>query len=118
MLAGMLDYPQGTFISKLTMLNNNKIQLEREIDNGTETLELDLPAVISADLHLNEPRFIKLPQLMLAKKKTIKIITLDSLDIETRASTRLISAYDGETKKQCRFVATVDELIDIINKVD
>ena len=117
MLAGILDYPQGTFISKLSVMDN-KVQIDREIDNGTETLEIDLPAIISADLHLNEPRFIKLPQLMLAKKKPIENISLESLVINIQASTRLISAHDGEAKKQCTFVTNVDELIDIINKVD
>ncbi len=118
MLAGILDYPQGTFVSKLQILSNNKIQIEREVDNGTETLEINLPAIISADLHLNEPRFIKLPQLMLAKKKPIENILLTSLDIETKASTRLLSAYDGETKKQCQFITTIDELVDVIDKVN
>ena len=117
MLAGMLDYPQGTFISKLEVLGN-KIRVIREIDNGTETLEITLPAVISADLHLNEPRFIKLPQLMMAKKKPIEKIELQDLAIETKPSMRLISAKDGESKKQCQFITNVDELIDIIKKVN
>ncbi len=117
MLAGILDYPQGTFISKLEILDD-KIRVTREIDNGTETLEITLPAIISADLHLNEPRFIKLPQLMMAKKKPIEKIELQELVKDTKPTMRLISAKDGESKKQCKFITNVDELIEIIKKVN
>jgi electron transfer flavoprotein beta subunit len=110
MLAGMLDYPQGTFISKLS-ITDNKATISREIENGTETLELTLPAVLTADLHLNEPRFIKLPDLMMAKKKPIQTISLAELNISLKPSTRLIKAVDGEIKKQCKMLNNIDELI-------
>ncbi len=118
MLAGMLDYPQSTFISSLEIIDG-KIRTVREIDNGTETLEVTLPAVLTADLYLNEPRFIKLPQLMLAKKKIIETIQLTDLNIEQRPTTRLLKAVDGEIKKKCTFIDSVDELVDIlkVNKV-
>lgn len=118
MLAGMLNYPQGTFISKLE-LDGNKVIVRRELDNGTESLELTLPAVVTADLYLNEPRFIKLPQLMLAKKKAIEQIALATLDISTKPSTRLTKAIDGEIKKNCTMLNNSSQIINILteNKV-
>ncbi len=68
MLAGLLDYPQGTFASKVD-IENSKILVTREIDGGTNTLKMNIPAVLTADLRLNEPRFVKLPNLMMARKK-------------------------------------------------
>jgi electron transfer flavoprotein beta subunit len=115
MLAGMLDYPQGTFISKLEITEGQAI-VQREIDNGTETLEITLPAVLTADLHLNEPRFIKLPQLMLAKKKPIEHIQFAELNIPLKTSSRLLKARDGEVKKQCKFMSNVDELVAILKE--
>jgi len=68
-LAALLDYPQATFASTIK-LDGNEAIVTREVDGGTETIALDLPAVITADLRLNEPRFVKLPNLMMARKKT------------------------------------------------
>ena len=116
MLAGMLDYPQGTFVSSVSIINN-KATICREIENGTQTLEITLPAILTADLHLNEPRFIKLPDLMMAKKKPIQTITLEELNIKFKPSTRLIKAIDGEIKKQCTMLNNFDELISTIRKV-
>ncbi|HWU84121.1 MAG TPA: electron transfer flavoprotein subunit beta/FixA family protein [Rhodocyclaceae bacterium] len=78
MLAALLDWPQAVAVSKLTV-EGNTITVVREIDGGTETLNIDLPAVISADLRLNDPRFVKLPNLMMAKKKPIGSIDLSGL---------------------------------------
>ena len=116
MLAGMLNYPQGTFVSKVS-INDNKATIDREIENGTESLEITLPAVLTADLHLNEPRFIKLPDLMMAKKKPLETITLDELNITLKPSTRLIKAVDGEIKKQCEMLNNFDELVNTIREV-
>ncbi|MBP9741859.1 MAG: FAD-binding protein [Burkholderiales bacterium] len=113
MLAGMLDYPQGTFISKLEIANN-KAKIWREIDNGTEILELELPAVLTADLHLNQPRFIKLPQLMLAKKKPIEQIDLANLGIEIKKTSKILKVNDGEIKKHCKILNNIDEVVSII----
>lgn len=115
MLAGMLDYPQGTFVSKVTITNNAAI-VSREIENGTETLELQLPAVLTADLHLNEPRFIKLPQLMLAKKKPIETIMLSDLGIQATSTLRVIKVQDGEIKKQCTILNSIDEVVSVIKE--
>ncbi|MBY0342155.1 MAG: electron transfer flavoprotein subunit beta/FixA family protein [Rhodocyclaceae bacterium] len=79
MLAALLDWPQAVAVSKLTV-EGNAISVVREIDGGTETLNMDLPAVISTDLRLNDPRFVKLPNLMMAKKKPIGSIDLSAVD--------------------------------------
>ncbi|MCE2706238.1 MAG: electron transfer flavoprotein subunit beta/FixA family protein [Proteobacteria bacterium] len=113
MLAGMLDYPQSTFISKIEVIGN-VLLTTRELDNGTEVLELSMPAVLTADLYLNEPRFIKLPQLMLAKKKPLEHLMLSDMDIKLRSTTRLLKAFDGEVKKQCKFINTVPELFEVL----
>ena len=109
----MLDYPQSTFISKIEVIGNILLTT-RELDNGTEVLELSMPAVLTADLYLNEPRFIKLPQLMLAKKKPLEHLMLSGMDIKLRSTTRLLKAFDGEVKKQCKFINTVPELFEVL----
>ena len=113
MLAGMLDYPQGTFVSKLE-LNGDKVTIRREIENGTEELEITLPAVFTADLHLNEPRFIKLPQLMLAKKKPIETIGLADIGVQLNTTYRILKVVDGEIKKQCKFLHSADDIIAVL----
>ena len=75
MLAQMCSYAQGTFASKVTV-NGNSLEVVREVDQGLETLEVDLPAIITTDLRLNEPRYVKLPDIMKAKKKPMDIIKL------------------------------------------
>jgi electron transfer flavoprotein beta subunit len=70
---------------------------------------------VSADLYLNEPRFIKLPQLMLAKKKPIELIKFEDLSIEYRKKTRIIKVIDGEIKKECKYLNSVDEIKDVLN---
>jgi electron transfer flavoprotein beta subunit len=117
MLAGMLNYPQGTFISKLEFIDN-KILIQREIENGTEELELSLPAILTADLHLNQPRFIKLPQLMAAKKKPIEIIDINNLNLELPNYSRTIKVKDGEVKKKCNMLNSASEIANIINNLN
>ena len=80
MLAALWDRPQATFASKL-VLNGDSAAVTREIDAGMETIEVDLPAVISVDLRLNEPRFVKLPDIMKAKRKPLDVISLDDLGV-------------------------------------
>lgn len=85
MLAALLDWPQAVAVSSITV-EGNAITVVREIDGGTETLNLDLPAVISADLRLNDPRFVKLPNLMMAKKKPIGQLDLGGIDATPRVA--------------------------------
>lgn len=82
MLAALWDRPQATFASKLE-IDAGKATVTREVDAGLETIEIDLPAVVTTDLRLNEPRFIKLPAIMKAKSKPIETIELASFGIDT-----------------------------------
>jgi len=116
MLAGILDIPQATFASKVT-IQDKKVRVEKEIENGKKIIEVDLPAVLTADLYLNEPRFIKLPQLMQAKKKTIEKINLEDLNIALKPCVSIIQVRDGEVKKQCKYLTSVAELANIIDQV-
>ncbi len=84
MLAALWDRPQATFASKIT-LEDGKARVIREVDAGLETLEVDLPAVVTVDLRLNEPRYVKLPDIMKAKKKPLETLTMDSLGVQPTA---------------------------------
>ena len=88
MLAALWERPQATFASKV-QLEGEKARVTREVDAGLETLEVDLPAVITTDLRLNEPRYVKLPDIMKAKKKPLETLTLASLGIELRQRLKL-----------------------------
>ena len=85
MLATLWGQPQATFASKL-VVEGNKATVTREVDAGLETLEVDLPAVVTTDLRLNEPRFIKLPDIMKAKSKPLETIALADLGVEAAGS--------------------------------
>jgi len=110
MLAGLLDYPQGTFASKVD-IENNKILVTREIDGGTNTLKMSIPAVLTADLRLNEPRFVKLPNLMMARKKTIEKIKASELASNTSSRIKLLDVAVPPSRKAGIKVGTVKELL-------
>ncbi len=78
MLAALWDRPQATFASEIN-INENTAKVTREVDSGLETIEIDLPAVITADLRLNEPRYVKLPDIMKAKKKPLDKVSYDEI---------------------------------------
>src|SRR6202012_3736189 len=80
MLAALWDRPQATYASKVE-LSEGKASVTREVDTGLETIEVDLPAVITVDLRLNEPRYVKLPDIMKAKKKPLDVTSLDALGV-------------------------------------
>src|SRR6201995_2230708 len=80
MLAALWDRPQATYASKVE-ITAGKVQVTREVDSGLETIEVDLPAVITVDLRLNEPRYVKLPDIMKAKKKPLDVTSLDALSV-------------------------------------
>ena len=82
MLAALWDRPQATFASKLELNGNDSATVTREVDAGLEIIEVDLPAVISVDLRLNEPRFVKLPDIMKAKRKPLDVLPLSELGVE------------------------------------
>ena len=110
MLAGLLDYPQGTFASKVD-IENNKILVTREIDGGTNTLKMNIPAVLTADLRLNEPRFVKLPNLMMARKKTIEKIKASELATNTSSRIKLLDVAVPTSRKAGIKVGNVKELL-------
>ena len=83
MLAGLLDWGQATFASKLEIANG-KAMVTREVDGGLETVSIALPAVVTADLRLNEPRYVTLPNIMKAKKKPFEIVQPDALGVDVR----------------------------------
>jgi len=85
MLAALWDRPQATFASKL-VLDGEKATVTREVDAGLETIEIDLPAVVTVDLRLNEPRFVKLPDIMKAKRKPLDVLALEDLGVETETT--------------------------------
>ncbi len=80
MLAALWDRPQATFVSQMS-LSGDTVTVTREVDAGLEKIEVDLPAVITVDLRLNEPRFVKLPDIMKAKRKPLDVVTLDDLGV-------------------------------------
>lgn len=87
MLAAIWDRPQATFASEVT-IDGQKAQVTREVDAGLETIEIELPAVITADLRLNEPRYVKLPDIMKAKKKPLDEVNLAELGVEAAQEIR------------------------------
>ncbi|HTX25274.1 MAG TPA: electron transfer flavoprotein subunit beta/FixA family protein [Steroidobacteraceae bacterium] len=89
MLAALWDRPQATFASKIE-LAGEKAQVVREVDAGLETLEVELPAVFTTDLRLNEPRYVKLPDIMKAKKKPLDAVSLGALDVDPHARLKAV----------------------------
>lgn len=110
MLAAILDYPQGTFASTL-QVEGNEIVVTREVDGGTETLALSLPAVVTADLRLNEPRFVKLPNLMMARKKPIETINASEFGIDLVPRLKLMQVSEPAARKAGIKVGSVEELL-------
>ncbi|MES2580380.1 MAG: electron transfer flavoprotein subunit beta/FixA family protein [Pseudomonadota bacterium] len=110
MLAALLDYPQATFASSIK-LDGNEAIVTREVDGGTETLALDLPAVITADLRLNEPRFVKLPNLMMARKKPIETLSASELGLDIQPRLTLLKVNEPPARKPGIKVNSVEELV-------
>lgn len=111
MLAALWHGGQGTFASKL-VVNNTHVQVTREIDGGQETLELNLPAVVTTDLRLNEPRYLKLPNLMQAKKKPLETILLADLNVNSASQLQLVKVEEPPARAPGIKVANVQELIE------
>jgi electron transfer flavoprotein beta subunit len=110
MLAALWDRPQATFASKLS-LRESKATVSREIDQGTEVLEIELPAVVTADLRLNDPRYVKLPQLLKAKKLPIESLSLGDLVVTRTHQFRIENTAAPPGRAGGKTVATVPELI-------
>ena len=110
MLAALWNRPQATFASKLE-LTETTARVAREVDAGTETLEVDLPAVVTTDLRLNEPRYVKLPEIMKARKKPLTAIKPDELGITLTKRVKLLKTEAPSTRQKGIKVATAAELV-------
>lgn len=112
MLAAKLGWAQATFASKIT-LEDSQATVEREVDEGIETLQVDLPAVITSDLRLNTPRFVKLPQIMQAKRKPLAVISAADIgvDVASVPSLQLGCVRAPDPRSAGKRVADVDELL-------
>ena len=111
MLAALMNAPQGTFAGKLE-IDGDEAVVTREIDGGMETVALKLPAVISADLRLNEPRYVKLPQIMQAKKKPLEKSTPEELGVNTAPRMQAVSYAEPKARKAGEKVGSVAELVE------
>lgn len=111
MLSALLGWSQGTFASKLE-LGDGVATVTREIDGGLETIEIKLPAVITTDLRLNEPRYASLPNIMKAKKKQLDVMKPEELGVDYAPRLTVVSVKEPEERKGGGKVASVDELID------
>ena len=110
MLAAMLDMPQGTFASELEFADG-KLQVTREVDGGLQTLSLNLPAIVTTDLRLNEPRYASLPNIMKAKKKPIEQLNASDLGVDTKPRIEQIKVEEPPKRKAGIKVASVEELV-------
>lgn len=110
MLSALLGWPQASAASKI-VIADGKALVTREIDGGTQTVQLTLPAVITTDLRLNDPRFVKLPNLMMAKKKPINTVAADSLGVPFAARQQQVRVSEPAQRPAGVLVKSVAELV-------
>ena len=110
MLAALLNWPQATFASKIE-IRDKKLEVTREIDEGLETIEINVPAIVTCDLRLNEPRYASLPNIMKAKKKPIEQINASDLGIDTSPRIEQIKVEEPPKRKAGIKVKSVAELV-------
>ena len=111
MLAAMLDMPQGTFASELEFADG-KLQVTREVDGGLQTLSLNLPAIVTTDLRLNEPRYASLPNIMKAKKKPLDNIQASELGVDLTPRQNTIKVSPPPERAAGIMVESIDQLVD------
>ena len=110
MLSALLNWPQATFASKIE-IKDSKVEVVREVDEGLETIEVNIPAVVTCDLRLNEPRYASLPNIMKAKKKPIEQINTSDLGINITPRVQQIKVEEPPKRKSGIKVASVEELV-------
>jgi electron transfer flavoprotein beta subunit len=115
MLAALWNRPQATFASKVE-LSEGKAKVTREVDAGLETLEVDLPAVITTDLRLNEPRYVKLPDIMKAKKKPLETLALTALGVSPKQRVKPVKYEPPPQRQKGVMVKTPQELVEALKK--
>ena len=111
MLGALLDYPQATNASKVT-IDGSSVTVTREIDGGLQTLELTIPSIITTDLRLNGPRYASLPNIMKAKKKELNVISASDLGLNLDSRTELLSVELPPSREAGIMVETVSDLVD------
>jgi electron transfer flavoprotein beta subunit len=110
-LAALLDWPQATFASRLELLGG-EIRVDRETDHGIETLRLPLPAVVTTDLRLNEPRYASLAGIIKARKKPLDVITDEELGVTIEPRIEVLRYRSTDRRRRCERVSSVDQLIE------
>ena len=110
MLSALLNWPQATFASKIE-IKDKKLEVVREVDEGLETIEINMPAVVTCDLRLNEPRYASLPNIMKAKKKPMEQISASDLGVDTTPRVQQIKVEEPPKRKAGIKVASVAELV-------
>ncbi|MFO7276428.1 MAG: electron transfer flavoprotein subunit beta/FixA family protein [Pseudomonadota bacterium] len=115
MLAALWGRPQATFASKIE-LSDSTAQVTREVDAGLEVLEVDLPAVFTTDLRLNEPRYVKLPEIMKAKKKPLETLPLESLGVEPRVRVKTLRTDPPPQRQKGVRVKDARELVEALKQ--
>jgi electron transfer flavoprotein beta subunit len=111
MLAALADLPQGTFASKVEVAGD-KVNVTREVDGGLETVSLSIPAVITTDLRLNEPRYVTLPNIMKAKKKQLDVVKPEDLGVDVKPRLKTLKVAEPAGRKAGIKVADVAALVD------
>jgi electron transfer flavoprotein beta subunit len=111
MLAALLNWPQGTFANKLA-LDGDTLMVTREVDGGLQTVKLKMPAIVTTDLRLNEPRYASLPNIMKAKKKPIDDKTPEAYGVDVKPRLEVVKTVEPPVRKAGVKVKTVAELID------
>ena len=115
MLSALLNWPQATFASKIEV-KENKLEVIREVDEGLETIEVNVPAIVTCDLRLNEPRYASLPNIMKAKKKPIEQINASDLGVDIKPRIQQIKVEEPPKRKSGIKVANVAELVQKLKK--
>ena len=111
MLAALLDWPQATFASKVEV-SGDQVNVTREVDGGLETLSLKLPAIITTDLRLNEPRYVTLPNIMKAKKKPLDVVTPEELGVDVTPRLKTLKVSEPAARSAGIMVPDVATLVD------
>ena len=111
MLAALLGWAQGTFVSALDVVGDTA-KIVREVDGGLEHLEIKMPAIVSVDLRLNEPRYASLPNILKAKKKPLDSLTINDLDVDIKPRLQVVKVEEPATREAGVKVADVRELVE------
>ena len=106
-----MDWPQGTFASEVD-IDGDSMKVTREVDGGLESIQVSLPAVVTTDLRLNEPRYAKLPNIMKAKKKQLDVLSPEELEVDISSRLETVKVEEPEQRKAGEIVGSVAELVD------